>query len=364
MDYNFREWDETRELVGLERALLGGRTAELSRRRGARKTKRRKKRLRAAAAAGLALLVMVALFALGYSLTGKYFSGGGNSPNSLSEALVPGKAAAAEKVLPVLLLGVDQRPGDVGRADTIIVAFLDLRDREVRLLSVPRDTYVYLPGRTGGDKINASYAYGGPEEAMQAVGDLLGIDIAYYVETNFKGFEKIIDTLGGVTIDVDRRMYYPAEGINLYKGKQKLNGHDALAYVRFRNYPMGDIDRIRHQQVFFSALADQALQVRNIWKIPALVGELRKAVKTNISTARLIQLGNLFRDIDSSKVETYMLPGTPSYINGISYWLPDEAESGPLVDALNDGRSPQDETKETAPAAGGNSAGNGEAGSR
>jgi len=246
-------------------------------------------------------------------------------------------------VLPVLLLGVDHRPGDVGRADTIIVAFLDLKDKKVRILSIPRDTYVHLPGRSEGDKINASYAYGGPEETAQAVGDLLGIDISYYIETNFSGFEKIIDTLGGVTINVDQRMYHPAEGINLYKGVQRLNGRDALAYVRYRDYPMGDIDRIKHQQVFFSALADQALQVRNIWKIPALVSELRGAVKTNLSTARLIELGNIFWGIDSSRVESYLLPGDPQYIKGISYLIPRDGEIEPLVAALNSGTTPEPE---------------------
>lgn len=301
----------------------------------------------------LAILVILALLALGYSLAGgRFFSREGNA---LPPGLAPGEAMAAEKVLPVLLLGVDHRPGDVGRADTIIVAFLDLKDKEVRLLSVPRDTFVYLPGRSSGDKINASYAYGGPEETAKAVGDLLGVDIVYYIETNFKGFEKIIDTLGGVTINVDRRMYHPAEGINLHKGVQRLNGRDALAYVRYRDYPMGDIDRIKHQQAFLSALADQALQVRNIWKIPALVGELRGAVKTNLSTARLIELGNIFRGIDSSRVESYLLPGNPQYIKGISYIIPRDEEIKSLVAALKSGTSPQAEGQGDTAAAEGSS---------
>lgn len=343
----FGDWEETRELIGLDRALLSGAAAS---RRGSARRKRRKRRPSLAALAFL-LFALTALAGLGYFLAGgKLLSGN----DGLPPALVPGEAAASEKVLPVLLLGVDQRPGDVGRADTIIVAFLDLKDKKARLLSVPRDTYVHLPGKRHGDKINASYAYGGPEEAMQAVGDLLGIEIPYYVETNFKGFERIIDTLGGVVIDVEQRMYYPAEGINLYPGRQRLNGHDALAFVRFRNYPMGDIDRIKHQQRFFTALADQALQVRNIWKIPALVKELQGAVKTNMSTARLIQLGNLFRDIDSSGVETYILPGTPSYIDGISYWVPDAEAIPPLVDALLQGRAPDSaDNASSSPAAGG-----------
>lgn len=345
MEYPFGDWEETRELVGLDRALLSGARAY-----GHRSSRRRKKRRKRPALAAFLflLLALTALAGLGYFLAGGTLSFGGDG---LPPALVPGEAAAAERVLPVLLLGVDKRPGDVGRADTIIVAFLDLKDREVRLLSVPRDTYVHLPGRRHGDKINASYAYGGPEETMEAVGDLLGIEIPWYVETNFKGFEKIIDTLGGVVIEVEQRMYYPAEGINLYPGKQRLNGHDALGYVRFRNYPMGDIDRIKHQQRFLTALADQALQVRNIWKIPALVKELQGAVKTNIGTARLIQLGNLFKDIDSSKVETYILPGTPSYIDGISYWVPDDEAIPPLVEALLDGRAPDSAAE--SPAAGG-----------
>jgi LCP family protein required for cell wall assembly len=78
-----------------------------------------------------------------------------------------------------------------------------------------------------------------------------GIDVKYYVVTDFQGFERIIDTLGGVTVDVEQGMYHGAEGIHIDPGIQRLNGHDALGFVRYRDYPLQDIDRIKHQQVFF-----------------------------------------------------------------------------------------------------------------
>lgn len=271
-----------------------------------------------------------------------YYCAGGRFALLPSSGFVP-TAFESEKVVPVLLLGIDKRhPDEPSRSDTIIVAFLDQKEKVVRLLSVPRDTYAFVPGRSGKDKINVAHALGGAEATAKAVSDLLGIDIKYYVETDFEGFEKIIDTLGGITIDVDQRMYYPAEGIDLYPGVQHLNGHDALAYVRYRNYPLGDIDRIKHQQKFFSAVADEVLKWQNVWRIPDLVSELTDAIKTNLGTAQIIKFARLFKNIDKSHIETYMVPGEPQMMDGISYWVPDTAEARFLAASLIEGVSPQD----------------------
>jgi LCP family protein required for cell wall assembly len=334
MDYGFfDDWGETREWGS-----------------GLAVAKRAKKRKRRSVFSLLAKVLFFTVLFTGCLMLGYYLSGG--TLDLLKEGVYPPEAAAShgEKVFPVLLLGVDQRqPNEPSRADTIIVAFLDREKKEVRLLSIPRDTYTWVPGYSHKTKINVSHALEGPEGTMVAVSELLGIKIRYYVETNFEGFKKIVDTLGGVTINVERRMYYPAEGINLYPGVQRLNGEDALAYVRFRGYPRGDIDRIEHQQRFFRALADEAVQWRNIWKIPDLVRAVEDAVNTNLSVSQMIELGNAFRNINSSQLEAYTLPGDPQMIDGVSYWVPREEEIPPLVELLIKGEGPESASEDALP---------------
>lgn len=336
------DWEDTKkwDLTGLPEYDA----VPLGKRR--RPKKRRRKRIWRYLGIFLALILVPALMVCGYYLAGGKF-GRGSLPGDFP-ALAP--AVASERVTPVLLLGIDRRlPNEPARSDTIILAFLDRKERAVSLLSIPRDTYAFVPGMSREDKINAAHALGGPEATAEAVSLLLGIDVKYYVVTDFQGFEKIIDTLGGVTINVDQGMNYAAEGIHIDPGVQRLNGHDALGYVRYRNYPLGDIDRIKHQQIFFQALADEAMRVRNIWKIPALARELVSAVDTNLNTLQLIDLAQTFKNIDRSRVSGYILPGDPQYLDGISYWMPREEEITPLVNALSEGAAPETEgTDESA----------------
>ena len=251
--------------------------------------------------------------------------------------LIP-ESKDSEKTVPVLILGIDRETREKpGRSDTIILAFLDPKDKKVSLLSVPRDTYADVPALDKKDKINAAYAVGGSEAAMDAVGLLLNRDIKYYLATDFQGFVKIVDTLGGITVPVDEEV---SKGINVSPGAQRLNGEEALRYVRYRGYPTADIGRIKHQQIFLEAVVDEAMRIRNIWKLPLLVGELRTSVDTNLSTAQLIELGQIFKSVDSSQMDAYILPGKPQYINGISYWIPHTAQIEPLVNALYEGTTP------------------------
>jgi LCP family protein required for cell wall assembly len=110
--------------------------------------------------------------------------------------------------LDLLLLGTDAREGEAaGRTDTIILASIDTEKGQVFLLSVPRDTRVNIPGY-GWDKINSAFAYGGPEMTTRVVSSLLGVPLRYYVLVDFNGFKRVVDTLGGVTIDVEQDMYH------------------------------------------------------------------------------------------------------------------------------------------------------------
>lgn len=225
--------------------------------------------------------------------------------------------------LNVLLIGDDRRPEEGrARSDTIIVASFDRTAGRAVLISVPRDTRVYIPGH-GPDKINAAYALGGVELTRQVVSALLGIEIPYYVTADFEGFRKAIDALGGVTLEVERRMYYPEEDIDLYPGLQRLDGRNALAYVRFRHYPNGDVDRTEHQRRFLLALAQEVMQPRTLTRLPQLLPVVLQHVHTNLTLSQVLELAALAPQVDLSQVTAMTLPGSFLDLPGVSYWMVD-----------------------------------------
>jgi len=239
------------------------------------------------------------------------------TPNPPDVGTVPGFPPA------VLLIGVDARQeGEPCRSDAIIAAFFDREGKRVDLLSVPRDTYAEIPGY-GKDKINHAHAYGGPGLLLEAVNAFLGTRIDKYVEVDFRGFVEAVDALGGVDIEVEKRMYYPEEGIDLQSGLQHLDGRAALGYVRFRHDPQGDITRIERQQKFLKAMLDQALKLYNLPRVPYLVAKLSGYFKTNLSFTEMVGMALFLRDIGSSAVVAHTVPGKAEFFNGASYWVAD-----------------------------------------
>ena len=181
--------------------------------------------------------------------------------------------------------------------------------------------------------------------AMKTVEELLGEKIDYYVEIDFKGFEKIVDTLGGVTLNVERRMYKPSEGIDLHPGVQKLNGLDALAFVRFRDYVMGDIERTAHQQTFLKALAGEVLKPKTIVKLPALIREANLCVDTNLRLSTMLKMASWAPGFNSKSIISQTLPGSflderDSQGNLLqSFWLADSDQKGKLLDQMFQGQT-------------------------
>ncbi|OPY56458.1 MAG: Regulatory protein MsrR [Pelotomaculum sp. PtaU1.Bin035] len=247
--------------------------------------------------------------------------------------------------LNVLLLGIDARQGEtMARTDTVILASVDQKTKQMALLSIPRDTRVNIP-KYGMDKINSASVYGGPELTMKVVSDLLGINLKSYVLVNFSGFSKIVDALGGVTLDVEQNMYHwddtdgGAYEINLKKGVQRLDGDKALQYVRYRDYAMGDIDRTQHQQKFLVALAKEMLQPGTIPKLTTLVPEINRYVKTNLSLSEMIKMASASKNLENGNIVAQTLPGRPVDINGGSYWGVDPAEARQMVARLFSGET-------------------------
>ena len=228
----------------------------------------------------------------------------------------------------IIVLGVDERAEeyDVGRSDTLFVVMFDTNKKAASLLSVPRDTRVRIKGH-GWDKINHAYAYGGRELTQKTTEELLGIKINNYVMVDFKGFVGLVDAIGGVDINVEKDMYYhdtwDGFKIDLKKGMQHMDGKTAIQYVRYRDEE-GDIGRIRRQQHFIMAVYDRITSANMLLHIPGLAKQLTNMVKTDLPLTDMVDLGRALHAMVKSKgLAMATLPGTPEYIDGISYWLPD-----------------------------------------
>ena len=226
----------------------------------------------------------------------------------------------------IVVMGCDTRKDDAGRSDTLFVVMLDKSKKNAALLSVPRDTRVKIKGH-GWDKINAAFAYGGQKLTRETVQDFLGIKLHNYVVVDFQGFKDLVDVIGGVDINVEKRMYYydPYDGfeIDLRPGMQHMDGKTAMQYVRYRDED-GDIGRIRRQQKFIMALYKQIASKNIITKIPGVSKQIMSMIKTDLSLKEMAELGKVMHGmLEKDGMKMDMVPGYPEYIDGISYWIPD-----------------------------------------
>lgn len=244
----------------------------------------------------------------------------------------------------VLLIGADQRPEETKfNTDSLILAMVDPDTRRVSLLSIPRDTRINLPGH-GYMKINSVAALTDLPTLQKSVEDLTGQALAGYVQTNFQGFKKIIDTLGGVTVDVEKDMYYETgdteDGyINLHKGVQRLDGAKALQYARFRHDALADISRTARQQVVLKAVAKEIFKLSTLPKLPFLIPQLMQAVHTNLSAKDIFALSKVAVGFESSNVVSQTLPGMFLDLEGVSYWKVDSSEVKKVVQNLLQGKT-------------------------
>ncbi|MBO6209697.1 MAG: LCP family protein [Schwartzia sp.] len=228
----------------------------------------------------------------------------------------------------VMIMGVDERKDDVGRSDTLMLATVDPKKKSASLLSIPRDTRVHVPGY-GYDKINVAYSLGGHELTQDTVEEFLDTPVEHYVLIKVPAFKRIIDAIGGVDIDVEKRMEYVDEWdddgglvIDLYPGPQHMDGATAITYVRYRDEE-GDIGRIERQQKFMKAVMDQVMSPSIIPRLPNIIREVMGSVETDLSFRQCLELAGALKEAQSNGLNTKMVSGRPVYIDEISYWIPD-----------------------------------------
>jgi LCP family protein required for cell wall assembly len=201
---------------------------------------------------------------------------------------------------------------------------------EVRLLSVPRDLYVEVEtGET--DRINTAYAYGGVDQARAVMEDLTGIDMDNYVIVDFEGFEKVINTMGSIRVDVGKGVF--PEQWNMGEGFERLNGHKALKYSRYRSTPGADLDRIDHQQKLLAALRRQALRWDTVIRLPAIIKITNENVNIDLGIMQVIPLARaLLLNGENNKMTTTELEGNPKFLSdGEQVLVPDDEANGAIL---------------------------------
>jgi LCP family protein required for cell wall assembly len=222
----------------------------------------------------------------------------------------------------ILLIGLDYRPQEEGsRADTQIVVHIDPANKTAIMLSIPRDLWVTIPGY-GEGRVNEAYLHGerdnvpggGPGLSMATIEENFGIPIHYFAQVNFTGFERVVDSIGGVTIDVPRPLVdneYPLanEGVTrvyIPAGLQHMDGRTALEYARSRHAD-SDLGRNSRQQQVLLAVRQQGLNLNLITKLSDIVDQASDAVKTDLSFVQVGSLAQLAKDIDTNSIQTVLI---------------------------------------------------------
>lgn len=215
-----------------------------------------------------------------------------------------------------------------GLADVMLLIKFDPQNKKLTMLSIPRDTRTKVEGY-GIRKINSSNLLGGPALTAKTASNLLGgVAIDRYVRINVLGVGKLIEALGGVTVNVPEDLKYQDDSqhlyINLKAGKQHLDGDKALQLLRFRNDGRGDIGRIQRQQLVMRALMDQALNPATLAQLPKILNVVKEHIDTNLTVEELLALVGFGVRTNRSNMQMLMLPGrfsTPREYTA-SYWIP------------------------------------------
>ncbi|WP_404455619.1 LCP family protein [Virgibacillus necropolis] len=238
----------------------------------------------------------------------------------------------AEDNVSVLIIGVDQ--SDVrnnkgsARSDTLMLATLNIEDKSVKLVSIPRDSYVYVPEVDRKTKINHAHAYGGPPATIKTVENLLEIPVDYYVKVNFDAFIDVVNAVDGIKVDVPYELYEQnsndvQEAIHLLPGEQQLNGEEALALARTRHYD-NDIERGKRQQEIIKAVVQKATSLNSVLKFDNIIEAVGENMTTNMTFDEMKSFISYGTGSGSLEIDTLTLEGSNYRPGDTYYWKLDE----------------------------------------
>ena len=223
----------------------------------------------------------------------------------------------------VVILGTD-----VGGGNTDVMYTLRVQNGVTKLTQVPRDTYIESSS-FGPLKANALYAMGGPEAVKSELSRHLGRPIQHHILVNLSVIRRLGDALGGLEVNVPKRMTYHDNTQNLHidlqPGPQVLRGRDIEGFLRFRHDELGDIGRLDRQRLLLKALFHQITKPESLVRLPALLAAAGKDLKTDLGP---MEIGGLITAMGGTQLDAHRLGGRPFMRNGISYW---EAEWPPAA---------------------------------
>ncbi|MFB3169673.1 LytR family transcriptional regulator [Neobacillus sp. 179-C4.2 HS] len=242
------------------------------------------------------------------------------------------KALKKKEPFSVLMLGVDEREGDSGRSDTMIVLTVNPNNNSVKMLSIPRDTMTEIVGKGKEDKINHAYAFGGVPMAVDTVENFLDIPIDYYVKINMEGFKDIIDTVGGINVEND--LAFKIEGINFPAGKIHLDGEEALAFIRMRyDDPDGDFGRQERQRQVIQAVIKEGTSITSLSKAPDIFQAIGSNIKTNLTFEEMISIQKNYKEAGKN-IKQLTIISEGKMIDNIYYGIVTIAEQQRIQDEL------------------------------
>jgi len=254
----------------------------------------------------------------------------------------------------LLMLGIDRRPGEHGpwRTDTMLLATVDPATDSAGMISIPRDLWVPIPGYEE-NRINMAhylgdakkYPGGGPALAKKTVQYNFGVPVNYYIRVDFEGFRKIIDTIGGIDIEVEKEIIddrfpneqYGYDPLYIEAGLQHMDGDLALKYARTR-HGSSDFDRAKRQQQVLLAVRDKALQRNLLPKLPELMILLADTIETDLQPNEILNLAQIGWNIDKDNVNSAVIDQnmtlqhtTPT---GADVLLPRRDKIRPVIDEM------------------------------
>jgi len=239
----------------------------------------------------------------------------------------------------ILLVGVDERDGDRGRTDSMLVMTLNPELKSTKIVSIPRDTRAELidpkdPTDTEFDKMNHAYAFGGINETINSIEHFLNVPIDYYTEVNMEGFRDIVDAVGG--IDVYNKYEFELDGTYLSEGQHHLDGEEALQYSRMRKQdPRGDFGRQERQREVISKVINKGTSLKTLTNYDDILQALEKNVKTNLTLNEMIGIQRQYKDA-AKTIDKLEIAGTGDTINSIWYYIVEDETRQELSDQLRE----------------------------
>lgn len=234
----------------------------------------------------------------------------------------------------VLLLGVDKRPGDQGRSDSLMIMTVNPTKHTTKIISIPRDTRTEIVGKNRIDKINHAFAFGGIQMSVNTVEKFLNIPIDYYLEVNMEGFKGIVDAIGGV--EVMNTLDFTNDGFHFKKGLLSLNGEKALSFSRMRyEDPQGDFGREARQRQIIQEVINKGTKIKSLVSYKDILNSISKNLETNLSLDEMFDIQKSYRGATDS-IEQQQLEGSGKMIKGIYYYLVPEENRLALSNELRD----------------------------